>query len=492
MANRFSTIAMVFGLAACALLLEPVRAQTIRSITVDPIDDDAPQMGCTLREAIELANTNQLSGPDCTAMETGSGISEYEILLPEMIYAITGLANDDANQSGDLDISVTVRIIGAGRDLTIIDGQQLDRLFELSPGTGSLHLESLTLRNGDNRLTVNPGRDFGGAVLAGNNTRFTALDVDFLDNFASGQGGAVYLDDATSIIRNCRFERNRSNSSGAAIRWRGDMISTLEIDDSQFLRNEGGSTISAFSQGATSTLRRVLVAENLSTGISHSGATMVLVDSTIRDNVAEFGGGLGGGSFEVANTSIFGNRARRDGGGAILSSSTLTNVTIVNNRAGTSATLSGEGGGIFAASTVRLKNTIVAGNTASQFSGDDCFGEFESEGFNLIGSNDTCLTIFPGGTPNVNNDFVGTPGLPVDAQVTEDRLVGVAPIDETSIARDAIPAANCVYSSLGGNPIFNDGDPLLTDQRGVARDALCDIGAFEILDDVLFSSGFEQ
>src|SRR5262245_50088938 len=71
----------------------------------------------SLREAITRAN--DLAGAD-------------EIILPAGVFklAIPG-TSEDGNTTGDLDVTDAVTIRGAGRNLTFIDGQQLDRVFEL-------------------------------------------------------------------------------------------------------------------------------------------------------------------------------------------------------------------------------------------------------------------------------------------------------------------------------------------------------------------------
>ena len=48
---------------AIACLFAPILsvAQTLRTIPVDPIADDSPELGCSLREAIDLANAGLLS-----------------------------------------------------------------------------------------------------------------------------------------------------------------------------------------------------------------------------------------------------------------------------------------------------------------------------------------------------------------------------------------------------------------------------------------------
>src|SRR5262245_30126534 len=66
----------------------------------------------SLREAITAAN--KLPGADVVA-------------LPPGVFNITRAgASDDANSTGDFDITDSVTITGAGRGLTVIDGRQLD------------------------------------------------------------------------------------------------------------------------------------------------------------------------------------------------------------------------------------------------------------------------------------------------------------------------------------------------------------------------------
>ena len=74
------------------------------------------------------------------------------VVVPAGVYkiAIAGTA-EDGNATGDFDVIDTVTIRGAGRNLTVIDGQQLDRVFEVrgsSPGSIKVILERMTVRNG--------------------------------------------------------------------------------------------------------------------------------------------------------------------------------------------------------------------------------------------------------------------------------------------------------------------------------------------------------
>ena len=151
-----------------------------------------------------------------------------------------------------------------------------------------------------------------------------------------------------------------------------------------------------------------------------------------------------------------------------------------------------DGGGIFAdAEIVRLRNSIVALNTALGI-GPDLqprglgAGGFDSDGYNLIGKNESAESDFPAGNPNANNDIVGTSASAVDPL-----------LDPTGLQNNGGPTPTIAL--LTGSPAIDKGSSstgfelLTTDQRGFgfarARDNVVianaaggdgtDIGAFE-------------
>src|SRR6188768_1032237 len=77
------------------------------------LDDVTPANGkFSLREAIGKANN--LVGADV-------------IVLPAGVFKVTlGGAGENANSTGDFDITDSVTITGAGRGLTFLDAQQID------------------------------------------------------------------------------------------------------------------------------------------------------------------------------------------------------------------------------------------------------------------------------------------------------------------------------------------------------------------------------
>ena len=89
---------------------------------------------CSLREAIIAAN--QHPGPDT-------------VMVPAGKYLLQQVGQEDQAAAGDLDILDDLTLIGAGAESTLIDGNQIDRVFEIhSPAV--VRLSGLTIQNGSN------------------------------------------------------------------------------------------------------------------------------------------------------------------------------------------------------------------------------------------------------------------------------------------------------------------------------------------------------
>jgi CSLREA domain-containing protein len=259
---------------------------------IDPADGKR-----SLREAITAANN--LAGVDV-------------IVLPAGVYklALAG-AGDDANATGDFDVTDAVTVRGAGAGISIIDGQQLDRLFDVAgtaPSSIKVVLEKMTIRKGD----------------------------------VTGDGGGTRVGNADLVVRDSAVNGNRASVSGGGI-------------SNGFTPNSGDLK-----------LVRTTVARNVA-GLGAGGLALfgsgflTIADSAIRRNVAGSagGGGIVTSNASLSNSTISDNFSGHDGGGIVANNATLTNCTITGNR----AVGGGFGGGIRAGTSVTLTNCTVSGNS---------------------------------------------------------------------------------------------------------------------------------
>jgi CSLREA domain-containing protein len=157
-------------------------------------DEYGAGAGCALREAVEAANTNADFG-GCTR-SAAAGVDM--ISIPAGTYTLDlGAVGDNANTEGDLDITGSVTINGAGAASTIIrngygaggtlgDG---DRIFHIDPGAvvGAIDvtITGVTLRDADLGCSA-AACVFGGATIYKESTGFLTIQNSFLlDNNSS-------------------------------------------------------------------------------------------------------------------------------------------------------------------------------------------------------------------------------------------------------------------------------------------------------------------
>jgi len=248
---------------------------------------------------------------------------------------------------------------------------------------------------------------------------------------------------------------------------------------------EHGAGIRASS--GTLTLNAVTVENNLTTtensgsnggGVYVTGGTSIITNSTFTNNSAYSCGGFAvvSGTAYISNSTFSDNTARGLVGGGLCTQIGGTmwarNITVTNNRVtGVPFVGANGGGGLRINGTLNIGNSIIAGNTSPAGSGIDFVldsGTVTSVGGNLIGDNTNAGTtpFSTTGTPNANDDYVGTNGNVINAllaplaydltgQTKVHRLVTGSPAIDHGIDANAV------------NP-FNS-QPLLTDQRGSVR-----------------------
>jgi uncharacterized repeat protein (TIGR01451 family) len=394
-------------------------------------------------------------------------------------------------------------------DKTTIDATGLgDRIFELCPVSGSgckLILNNLTLQNG------NAGSDVGGAITVsrgspgpnnvlsisncrllnnqaaaggavwGQNASGTSLTVDksvFSKNIASGEGGAIWVQNTFSIVMtNSTVSQNKAGGDGGGIHAINGSTVTLTNDtiSENTSQGNGGGVWANF--GANLGLTQCTVSQNSSKksggGIWLSSAELSLTSSTISKNtVIDFGGGIfitSASLKNITNSTISENQAALGGG------LTMGGVTLVlRNSTITANTATGQGGGIFinAGSGIDVLNSILSGNTdpASAeciFSGSGSVS-IVAVGHDVFGNVSSC---FNPASALGNKNGIANPGL-------------------GPLANNGGPTLT--HAPLAGSPALDNGDPagckdadnstvLSSDQRGQGRKlgASCDSGSVE-------------
>ncbi len=246
-----------------------------------------------------------------------------------------------SNASGDLDITESVNITGAGMATTIIDGNAgvlNERILNTIAGAVTVTLTDLTMQN------ANAGA-WTGAGIYHQGTTLELTRVAIKNNTTAGHGGGI-----SSVIAN--------------------VINLTDVEIS-------GNSATGTSNGG---------------GMYVIGPTVTWNGGLATGNSANTGGAVRNSTtFDATNVTFSGNSAIGNGPAFTTSNgnTTLTNVTIYNN---TGFPAYRRNGG-----TITIKNTIFANNPDG-----NCFGTITTAGGNLETLTDTCDFTDPTDQVNVS------------------------------------------------------------------------------------------
>jgi len=361
--------------------------------------------GCTLREAIQSANTNSAIG-GCT---NGSGADTITLPANGTLTYSTG----PYTAYGDNALpSITSTITIEGNNSTIeTDGTPDFRFFHVSDSNGQLTLNQVTLQGANLSLfSANPD---GGAIF---NQGELIIQSSTISGNSAFLGGGIFnldtnaktmLQDSTVIYNNATIGGGVTNISG-----------TITIQNSTVITNDadhGGGI--GNKDGMVTVQDNSLITGNYACGrgggIDNLDGTVTINDSTISYNEAcTYGGGIyaiadgvgkqsnvtinnstisgnftynreGGGIYNrgvdngiaemiINDSTISGNYAYEDGGGVYnrgddngIAKMTLNHTTISGN------TTNDDGGGIYnygyngGTAEMTLNHTTISGNTAN-------------------------------------------------------------------------------------------------------------------------------
>ena len=441
--------------------------------------------------AITAANANP--GADTVVLSAGT----YTLAIPG-----TG---EDANATGDLDLTDDLTLQGADAGTTIIQAcavvapattcRGVDRVLDVDPGAKGITVtvSGVTLRNG---FAPSSAFDDGGGGVRNRGT-LTITDgvvtANAVDPLSSGAGGGICHRAGTLTLVRSHVDGNQSGATAGGIFvgsgiGLGSPPAALVVNDSTVSENQTGGAGGGIYTGGSNvpgkpliTVARSTIAGNVAStqdggGIRMGRGTLSISDSTVSGNsAANLGGGVvffdAGLGHTFANVTISGNQAVRGGGLEFFPTvngtpvPSLDNCTIAGNVAhGVVNSTPAFGGGVEA--NLSIANSIIARNVSDLDQGADCVGTLTSGGYNLIQDTRGCMI-----TGDTTGDITG-----------DDPQLG-------PLAENGGPTET--HALFPGSPAIDAGSPALAgsgngaceeaDQRGVARPVgpRCDIGAFE-------------
>jgi len=439
---------------AVVLMLGWTTAAHAATFTVNTTTDttSCTSSSCSLRGAISAANAT--TADDMIAVPAGT----YRLTL-------TGVAPEDANATGDLDIGTTtgsssgsLTIQGAGSGSTKIDASGLapdtERAIKVLSGATAT-ISGLTITGGNASIrTKAPSNEHNGGGIRTLGT-LTVTDSTISGNQAFDAGGGIE-DDGSLTVRNSTVSGNTASSGdGGGIRVLNPAM--LNVSDSTISGNSSAANGGGVAVGGTATIARSTVSGNTSSavgggvGVTPTFGVFGIVDSQ--------------GALTLSNSTVTGNTATTNGGGVgNFGSSTLVSDTLTSNSAPTGANLSSEvvPGQTPGSVMTSFENTIVSSPQMGANCSNVTGSSLTSKGFDL------------------EDDAAKSCGFTqsTDPPAADPKL--------GPLADNGGPTKTLALTA--GSPAIDHGtvDGLapapLTDQRGVSRPIgpKADIGAFEL------------
>lgn len=349
----------------------------------------------------------------------------------------------------------------------------------------------------------------GGLELAGLGIQFNISNCIFEENSSGEDGGALSVSNSSPILTGCVFQNNTSVLDGGAIASKGTgFFTSMRYQNCDFLSNStstgsGGAVMVGFNvrSGFDNCLFDGNFAE-VGGGIASVGDSIGILQSDFVNNMATTGGAINADFtiFYFVDESYFGQNVATDNGGAMALNFTIAELNKCYFEENEADNL---GGAIYAEdiettviNSIFLKNEAMNGagfygnanNTA--FFLHDLFWKNEAVSYGPTYAGFNSTTVFFGNTiswsnigPNINQISVG----PTSEMLIENSILqgenSPENINQNPMFTDE---PNGDFLPLPSSPVVNAGDPNLNkipvdDYNGTVRDALPDIGPFELI-----------
>ncbi len=279
------------------------------TITVDSGADDSDPSICTLRSAINAANSNMVIG----------GCNAGDVAEPDVINIDPSLAGATvALTTGQLDITSSVTINGpsVGQAAFAISAGNVHRVMRISDGyfdnAIDVTLNGLALTNG---LATGNGDDGGALINFDENVQLTTCLLS--GNAAPSEGGAI-SNTGVMTISDCIISGNTASSEGGAIANGGQMTITHSTISSNSAQRGGG--LQTLASASVMNLDNVVLSDNQarSGGAIYALQSVAIDDSQLLNNTATGSGGAvllrTGGSLQISNSYVSSNNAASSGG----------------------------------------------------------------------------------------------------------------------------------------------------------------------------------
>lgn len=435
---------------------------------------------CTLMDAITAANTDTAVG----GCDAGSG-ADTLILTKDIV--LKAIDNNDFGYSGTPVITSEITIEGNGHK---IKRDSNDPFRILTVAGGQLHLNNSVITGG--HAEVGGGILVHGGLLYMDHSTVTGNEADTSGGGIALVGNGSDAKYSNALVLSSVVEKNVAGESGGGIAAKdGGFVLALQ---STITGNEagqfGGGILAENNSVAWS--KYSSITENTAVygggGTASVGDTLVIIGaSTVSGNEASGADSVGGGVLSLENT------------GSSKYGTFIFNSTIANNEADF-----GGGIGNIGSGTAVLAST-VAGNTAHQEGG----GIWNNSGFvdlysSIVAGNDATI-----GAEIANHDSIDSQDnlFGHSGVSNSDALAGFTPdgTDFLATSDESDVALRDIMDTSGSKPRLRDnGGPTLTialvpgspaidgsgddrtgesyfswDQRGYVRDSNADIGAFE-------------
>jgi len=367
--------------AAAASPLAPAAGATITVTTA--LDDFTVNGNCSLREAIEAANTN--AAVDACPAGTGADT----IRLPRQTYSLklTGgeSTSGTVNSTADLDIlgSVTLLPVACGGPVCAAPIIQAGagwshRLVQVT-GAYSVTLSGLVLQGGNSTGAA------GGGALLNVGAEVALVNTNIYSSTAAHNGGGLDNEGGSLSLTGATVRGNTASGDGAGIYNNG----SLTLNNSSVTRNtnDGVSGGGIFSQSGPVTLNNTTLATNTAVyagGMLLNGGSLVMTNGALQGNTAVHSpGGLAINApvpATLTGVTVRGNTVLSEAVGGILMSTgaslTLTNAALFSNSIAIDngggrltvrgTTISGNSGNGIVSSNgqTTISNTTISGNSA--------------------------------------------------------------------------------------------------------------------------------